>query len=112
MESERFKTTLTPEFIPVGYDYPGNLSSILARVKKLYTGAQCFSGSDRSLRALLVEDGVIVATGAELTENFDEQEIFNPDHYIRHLAMDIRIHFLLVANRKEHALPDFSQSKR
>jgi predicted amidohydrolase YtcJ len=82
MESERFKTTLTPEFIPVGYDYPGNLSSILARVKKLYTGAQCFSGSDRSLRALLVEDGVIVATGAELTENFDEQEIFNPDHYI------------------------------
>ena len=51
-------------------------------MKKLYTGAHCFSGSTRSLRALLVEDGVIVAAEAEIAENFDEVEIFNSDHFI------------------------------
>jgi predicted amidohydrolase YtcJ len=51
-------------------------------VKKLYTGAHCFAGLMGTFSGLLVEDGQIVATGADIAENFDEEEIFHPDHFI------------------------------
>jgi len=57
-------------------------TSILAQVKKLYTGAECFSGAAKTFKGLLVEDGYIIAVGADITDNFDEEEIFNSKHFI------------------------------
>ena len=51
-------------------------------MKKLYTGAQCFAGSARTFTGLLVEDGHIVGVGSDITNNFDEEEHFHPDHFI------------------------------
>lgn len=51
-------------------------------MKKLYTGAQCFAGSTETFEGLLVEDGYIIAVGGDITDNFDEEEIFHSEHFI------------------------------
>ena len=61
---------------------PANDASILTQVKKLYSGAQCFAGPARTFTGLLVEDGYIVAVGSDITDKFDEEERFHPDHFI------------------------------
>ncbi len=51
-------------------------------MKKLYTGAQCFAEPTKTFKGLLVEDGLIIAVGADITDNFDEEEIFHSEHFI------------------------------
>ncbi len=51
-------------------------------MKKLYTGAQCFAGSAKTFKGVLVENGYIIAVGADAADNFDEREIFDSEHFI------------------------------
>ena len=51
-------------------------------MKQLYTGAQCFADATNTFSAILVEDGYIIAIGAEATDNFAEKVIFSSEHFV------------------------------
>ena len=70
-------------------------------MKKLYSGAQCFAGSGRTFTGLLVEDGYIVALGSDITDKFDEEERFHPDHFIIPAFGDGHAHPLLAGRESQ-----------
>ncbi len=70
-------------------------------MKKLYTGAECFSESAKTFKALLVEDGYIIAVGGDITDNFDEEEIFHSDHFIIPAFGDGHAHPLFAGRESE-----------
>ena len=51
-------------------------------MKKLYPGAQCLACSTKTIQGLLFEDGYITAVAAGITDNFDEEEVFDSGHFI------------------------------
>ena len=70
-------------------------------MKKLYTGAECFSGGPETFKGLLVEDGYIIAVGADIDDTFVEKEHFDSQFFIMPAFGDGHAHPLFAGRESQ-----------